>query len=82
MPTYKKKEDFFATEDGKDFVKALKKMAADNAYSTDASYSANSELYPDNTISFVNKHIEYIRNHPSTDPGQYLANLRLMTRKR
>jgi len=80
MPTYKKKSDFFQTEEGVEFIEQLKKIDADATYSTDASFSANTILYPDHRIPFVNKHIDYIKNHPSTDPQHYLSNLRLMTR--
>jgi hypothetical protein len=82
MATYKKKPDFFSTEEGLEFVEKLKTMAQDTAFNTESSYSANSDLYPDNLIPFVNKHINYIRSHPATDPQHYLSNLRLMTRVR
>lgn len=82
MATYKKKLDFFATEEGREFEQELLTMAKDVAYNTKPSYSANSELYPDNLIPFVEKHKAYIRNHPKTDPRHYLANLRLIVRSR
>lgn len=82
MPTYKKKTDFFETEEGKEFIENLHSMDADTKYNTDPSFSVNSELYPDNLMPFVDKHINYVRSHPSTDPRHYLANLRLMTRLR
>ncbi len=82
MPTFKRKSDFFETEEGLEFERALKEMALDNAFNTDPSFSANSELYPDKLIPFVNKHMEYLRTHPSVDPQHYLSNLRLMTRVR
>ena len=80
MATYKKKADFFQTEEGISVEKSLRTMVADNTYNTKSSYSANSELYPNNLIPFVNKHMEYLRSHPATDPQHYLSNLRLMTR--
>ena len=79
MPSYKKKTDFFQTEAGLEVVEVLRKMAEDEKYNTESGYSANSETYPDNLIPFVDKHVEYLRNHPSMDPQQYLSNLRLMT---
>lgn len=82
MATYKKIPNFIDSEEGKSFISELNRMASDSKYNTDSSYSTNSELYPDNLIPFVNKHIDYIRKHPSMDPGQYLANLRLMTKVR
>lgn len=82
MPTYKKKPPFFETEEGLEIRQVLIKMAADPAFNTLASYSANTETYPDNQIPFVNKHMNYLRTHPATDPRHYIANLRLMTRKK
>lgn len=82
MPSNNRKSDFFETEEGKLFEKLLKEMALDAGYNTEASYSANSELYPTNSISFVNKHKAYLQNHSAIDPQQYLSNLRLITRIR
>ena len=45
-------------------------------------YSANVKLYPDGQMPFVEKHIAYLMNHPKLDPQQYLANLRLMLKRR
>jgi hypothetical protein len=82
MATYKKRPDFVTSEEGLEFIEGLRLLLADSAYNTEPGFSANTELYPDHSIPFVNKHIDYIRNHPTTDPRHYLANLRLMTRKR
>lgn len=82
MATYKRKPDFFETAEGVQVMVMLRAMAEDTAYNTESSYSANTGLYPDHLIPFVNKHMEYLRTHPSTDPDHYLANLRLMTRFR
>jgi hypothetical protein len=79
MPSYKKKTDFFQTEAGLEVVQVLRNMAEDVKYNTESGYSANSETYPDNLIPFVDKHMDYLRSHPSMDPQQYLSNLRLMT---
>jgi hypothetical protein len=80
MPTYKKKPHFFDTAAGAAALQALQKMVADSAYATNAGYSANAALYPDNVISFVDKHMCYLRDHPATNPEHYISNLRLMTR--
>lgn len=82
MSTYSKKADFFETPEGVRARQILIAMAADAGYTTVSSYSANSELYPDHKIPFVEKHMEYLRAHPATDPEHYLSNLRLMTRLR
>ena len=49
---------------------------------TASSFSANSLLYPDRQIPFVEKHLAYLMDHPKVDPDQYLSNLRLMLKKR
>ena len=82
MPTAKKKINLYESEEGAVVQASLRKMAADDGYSTLASYSANGEAHPDHVVSFVEKHMTYLNTHPSVDPTQYLANLRLMTKKR
>lgn len=82
MATYKKRPDFFLSEEGDAFKQALRDMAHDLQFITEPGYSANTELYPDNAIPFVEKHVEYIKTHPTIDPSHYLSNLRLMTRVR
>ncbi len=60
----------------------LKKLEDDPAFVTNPAYRANTSLFPDNSISFVDAHLTYLKLHPKLDPNHYLANLRLMTRKR
>lgn len=80
MSTTKKRTNFFDSEEGIEVELILRKMAVDDAYNTDSSYSANSILYPDNLIPFVDKHMNYLLTHPAIDPRHYISNLRLMTR--
>jgi hypothetical protein len=82
MPTAKKRPDLFSTQEGVLVEEALKSMALDTSYATIDTYSANSEAHPDHLVTFVEKHMSYLRSHPSVDPDHYLANLRLMTRVR
>lgn len=81
MPTHKK-IDFFDSPAGHETRQLLTAMAADVVYNTESSYTANATLYPSNVLSFVDKHMDYLKAHPATDPQHYLANLRLMTRIR
>jgi hypothetical protein len=60
----------------------LERMAADATLNTPSSYSPNAESHPDNQISFVDRHIEYLLNHPKLDSEHYLANLRMKIRSR
>lgn len=80
MTTYKKKTNFFETDEGVEIEQQLKDMAVNTLYNTESGYSANTNLYPDNVMSFVDKHKSYLVNHPNTDPNHYISNLRLMTR--
>lgn len=82
MPTIKKRTYFFDTQEGKDFKTELQHMVADRFYSTVTTYSPNTIRYPNNLISFVDKHMNYISANPQLDSTMYLANLRLMTRIR
>lgn len=79
MSTYKK-INFYESEAGIQAKHDLQAMAADKKYHTVSTYNSNSELYPDNKISFVEKHMHYLRTHPNTDPQLYISNLRLMTK--
>lgn len=80
MSTYKKRQDFFTSSEGILAAQVLRDMVSDNTYITPPSFSANTEQYPDNLIPFFDKHMFYMRDHPSTDPQQYISNLRIMTR--
>jgi hypothetical protein len=82
MPTYSKKPDFFETEQGIMIKQILRAMNGNTLYNTGPSYTANTKLYPNNLMPFVDKQMEYLRTHPAINPDQYIANLRLMTRLR
>ena len=82
MASFSKRVNFFTSDEGLQAKKLLKSMAEDNGYNTVSTYSANSERYPDNRISFVDKHMNYLNSHPAIDPNHYIANLRLMTKLR
>ena len=78
----KTRSDFLDTDEGREIKLQLQQMSDSSLYNTTASYSANSLLYQDNLIPFVDKHVNYLINHPSLDPSKYLANIRLMTKVR
>lgn len=60
----------------------LERMVADVSMNTLPSYSADIETYPDKEMPFVDKHLNYLLNHPKIDSAQYLANLRMRVRSR
>jgi len=82
MATNRKQSDFIASEEGIRIRQELTAMLSNQSYTTESTYIANSERYPDNQIPFVEKHMHYIATHPSVDPNHYLANLRLITKVR
>jgi hypothetical protein len=82
MATFKTRSGFLDSEEGLDIRQKLQFMMVDSQYNTSSSYSANSMLHPDNLISFVDKHMNYLNVHPNLDAWMYIANLRLMTRIR
>jgi hypothetical protein len=82
MALQKTRRDYSDTEEGKEFKRQLKLMNSNDAYNTAPSYSADNELYPDNLMPFVDKHMTYLINHPALEASKYLANLKLQTRLR
>lgn len=82
MATVKKRVSFFESEEGAEIKQTLQLMTKNNSYNTAPTYSANVLRYPNNLISFVDKHMNYLNTHPSLDPRHYVSNLRLMTRRK
>ena len=82
MASFKTRSGFAETIEGQEIKRKLEAMAEDSNYNTQASYNANGVLYPDNSISFVDKHMNYLITHPALEPSKYLANVRLLTRVR
>jgi hypothetical protein len=60
---------------------ALRKMETDPHLITQSAYRADKEAWPGNSITFADIHLQYLKKHPSLNPKQYLANLRLMIKK-
>lgn len=82
MPTTYRKQDFFETAEGEALLKKLQEMHESELYLTDSSYSPKSEIYSNNLIPFIDKHVNYIRTHPQMNPLQYISNLQISTRVR
>lgn len=79
MNNFKRPYDFFKTDEGIQIKRQLVAMSKSVLYNTKSTFSVNTQLYPDNLIPFVDRHMEYIRRHPALNAQQYLSNLRLMT---
>lgn len=67
---------FFKSEAAMMAKVELKLMDGDPKYNTRASFSAGQ----DTDISFVDRHMKYLSEHPKLNPRHYLSNLRLMTK--
>jgi hypothetical protein len=78
----KQRKDFFASEEGISIRRKLQDMTKSTLFNTTSSYSTNTELYPDNLIPFVDKHMNYLLTHPNLESSKYFANLQLMVRVR
>lgn len=79
MHTSKKRSNFFDSQEAVEIREKLQFMTLSDAYNTQPSFTADTNKYPDNLISFLDKHMNYLNSHPSLDSNMYLANLRLMT---
>lgn len=60
-----------------EIIQALKKMERDVSLVTEAAFTINSAIWPDNQMPFVEYHLQYLRTHKLTQPAGYLSNLRL-----
>ena len=68
--------------DEEEIITALQAMETNPELLTASSFRANTELWPDNSITFVDNHLAYLKAHPAVAPRHYLSNLRLRLRKR
>lgn len=76
----KTRKQFFDSVEGLEIKQALEQMVGDVRFNTLPSYSANSVLYPDNLMPFVDRHMNYLMSHPQLEAKKYLANVKLVTR--
>lgn len=82
MPVVKSRTNFLTSDKGRQVRDELLLMTEDPTYNTASTYSANSLLYADNLMPFVDKHMNYLVSNPALDPDTYLANVKLVTRVR
>lgn len=78
----KRRNDFINSDAGIEVIGLLEMMITDTSYNTEPSYTSNLELYPDNRMPFLDKHINFLCSHPEINPQLYLSNLRLMSKVR
>lgn len=71
-----RQQAFFKSEAAMIAKDELKLMANDPRYNTQGIFSAQ---YAQD-MSFVERHMKYLSEHPKLDPRHYLSNLKLMTK--
>ncbi|MDL2341931.1 MAG: hypothetical protein QFB87_02555 [Patescibacteria group bacterium] len=76
MRTTLSQQKFLDSETAIDIRSRLMAMMADPLFNTTATYAATRE----DMMTFVEKHMTYLSDHPKLNPEDYLRNLRLMTR--
>lgn len=67
---------FLASPQADDIREELTRMMDDPSYNTRSTYSAAAK----GDVQFIDKHLNYLSTHLKVDPGQYLSNLRLITK--
>jgi hypothetical protein len=70
------KRRYLASEEAILAREQLQGMMADPRYNTSSSYS----VHQADGITFVDKHLAYLSEHPKLNAREYLSNLRLMTK--
>lgn len=72
------KRQFLASEDAVMVREELEAMLHNPVYNTTSFYTPLQE----ENMSFVDKHLAYLSDHPKLNATEYLSNLRLKTRNR
>lgn len=70
------RQKFLDSDEAKLINSDLENMVADPYFNTQSTYTTSSG----NCLSFVDKHMKYLSDHPKLNPRHYLSNLKLMTR--
>lgn len=63
-----------------EILDGLHRLESSPLYMTKPVRRYNSDKWPNHEMPFVDFHMTYLKDHPSLDPKQYLANLRLALR--
>ncbi len=72
-----RKDKYLQTDEGQRAKHDLEEMAASTQYNTQSSYSPRQI-----DVTFVEKHLEHLSQHSYLQSHEYIANLKLMTKKR
>ena len=76
MRTTLSQQKFLDSEAAIHIREQLENMVTNIAFNTTSTYAATM----DHNLPFVDKHMNYLSDHPKLNPDHYVANLRLMTR--
>lgn len=68
--------------DHDEIVAVLTSMEENPTLITEPGFRANSEVWPDHIIPFVDNHLDYLKTHRGVTAQHYLSNLRLQLRRR
>ena len=68
--------------DEADVVEKLKILEQDPGMKTETIYSPSANSWPDNRLTFTERHLVYLRAHKNVNPDHYISNLTLMIKKR
>lgn len=71
-----KQKEFLDSDIGGKARKELKRMQGDPMYNTQSRFTP----MQNQALSFVDRHMKYLSEHPKLNPDHYLKNIRLMTR--
>ena len=73
-----RQKEFFNSGPAQAAKLELKLMAGNPKYNTKETFSSRDTR----GLSFVDKHMKYLSEHPKLDPRHYISNLKLMTKAR
>lgn len=63
-------------------ITKLKALEEDITMKTETVYSPAANEWPDNRLSFTERHLVYLRSHKHVNPDHYISNLALMIKRR
>jgi hypothetical protein len=77
--TTQRAKNFITSPEGIEAHSILMAMVNDEGYKTVSTYSPSSA---DGNLLFIDKHMNYLSSHTAVNAGQYVSNLKLITKIR
>ncbi len=75
-------DGFINNVEEEEIVAALSLLESNSLYLTKPIYRGDAQKWPGNQMSFIDYHLTYLKAHPTLNPYHYLANLRLMLKRK